>query len=308
VLRQLKRAAKRNRALLRAVRATYPAIAWAGNRRAVYTRVAPYLAEMEFDEVRLGGRGNEPETYLSRTARMLPLRDSDLLVLGAGRGDELTLWEQQQPRSIVATDFFAHTAHWAAHPGTRFVRMDVRRLGFADRSFDMVASTALLEHVDGVEELVREMARVLRPGGVAFHNFGPLYYTYAGAHYLGAYEHLTMSDGEFDRYLAERNIPLEEEEARHWLRNGMFSRLRYDDYLAIFKRHFDLEHVVIGVSQDALRYRRQDAARWSELTRRYAEKDLLTFSMTVWMRPKVAQQPLELTAAGASANREKLTA
>jgi len=307
VLRQLKQAAKQNGALVRAVRATYPAIAWAGNRRAVYTRLAPYLGEMEFDEVRLGGRGNEPEAHLGRTARMLPLRDSDLLVLGAGRGDELALWQRQQPRSVVATDFFAHADSWAAHPQTRFVLMDVRHLGFADRSFDLVASTALLEHVDGVEDLVRETARVLRPGGLAFHNFGPLYQTYAGAHYLGAYEHLTMSDAEFDGYLAERNIPLEQEEARHWLRNGMFSRLRYDDYLDIFKRHFDLEHVIIGVSQEALRYRRQDAARWSELTRRYTEKDLLTFSMTVWMRPKVAQQPLELSA-GASAGRERLTA
>jgi SAM-dependent methyltransferase len=281
---------------------------WASNRRAVYTRVAPYLTGMEFDEVRLGGRGNEPEAHLRRTARMLPLRESDLLVLGAGRGDELTLWEQQRPRSAVATDFFAHTTDWAAHPQTRFARMDVRHLGFADRSFDLIASTALLEHVDGVEELVREMARVLRPGGVAFHNFGPLYQTYAGAHYLGAYEHLTMSDEAFDRYLTERNIPLEREEALHWLRNGMFSRLRYDDYLAIFKRHFDLDHVVIGVSQEALRYRRQDAARWTELTRRYAEKDLLTFSMTVWMRPKQAQQPLDLAAAETAVIRERLTA
>jgi SAM-dependent methyltransferase len=308
VLRQLKQAAKRNGALVRAVRATYPAIAWASNRRAVYMRVAPYLAGMEFDEVRLGGRGNEPEAYLRRTARMLPLRDADVLVLGAGRGGELTLWEQQRPRSIVATDFFAHGDAWRAHPQTGFARMDVRDLGFADRSFDLVASTALLEHVDGVEELVREMARVLRPGGVAFHNFGPLYHTYAGAHYVGAYEHLVMSDDEFDRYLTERDLPYELEEGRHWLRNGMFSRLRYDDYLAIFRRHFDLEHVVLGVSQEALRFRRRQPAQWRALTRRYAEKDLLTFSMTVWMRPKAGQQQARPGGPGAIVARERLTA
>ena len=46
--------------------------------------------------------------------------------------------------------------------------------------------------------LVREMARVTRPGGLVFANFGPLFGTYGGAHYLGAYEHLWMSDAQFE--------------------------------------------------------------------------------------------------------------
>jgi hypothetical protein len=86
---------------------------------------------------------------------------------------------------------------------------------------------------------------------------GPLFYTYGGAHFEGAYEHLWMTDEQLDAYLVARGIPLEMEDGLRWLRNGMFSRLRYDDYLAVFKRHFDLDHLVLAVSPPALRYKRR---------------------------------------------------
>jgi SAM-dependent methyltransferase len=168
-------------------------------------------------------------------------------------------------------------------------------LPFADASFDLVASTALLEHIDGVDAAVVEMARVTRPGGLIFANFGPLYHTYGGAHYEGAYEHLWMSDGQLERYLEQRGIASEIDDGLLWLRHGMFSKLRYAEYVEILKRHCAIEHLVLAVSQPALRYRREHAAEWRALTRRYAEEDLLTFSITVWMRPKIGVYPENLT-------------
>jgi SAM-dependent methyltransferase len=287
MLRQLKRAAKRSDAAVRAMRATYPLLSWISNRRAVYTRVAPYLARMEFDEVRLTGHGNEPEAHLRRTRRMVDLAIADVLVLGVGRGAELRLWEAQRPRSLTATDYFAFPRDWRRQRAVRFARADARALPFADASFDLVASTALLEHIDGVDAAVAEMARVTRPNGVIFANFGPLYHTYGGAHYEGAYEHLWMSDAQLERYIERRGIASEIDDGLLWLRHGMFSRLRYREYVSILKRHCVIEHLVLAVSQPALRYRREHGAEWRALTARYAEEDLLTFSITVWMRPRV---------------------
>jgi SAM-dependent methyltransferase len=300
MLQRLKRAAKANPALVRAVRATYPALGWASNRRAVYTRVAPYLAEMQFDEVRLGGRGNEPEALLRRTSNAIALEQSDVLVLGAGAGDELSLWEQQHPRSLTATDFLPFPDTWQRHDGVRFAQADVRRLPFADRSFDLIASTALFEHVNGVDALCAEMARVLRPGGLVFANFGPLFYTYRGAHFSGAYEHLWMTDAQFEQYLEARAIPSEIEDGLLWLRSGMFSRLRYDEYRTVLQQDFELEHVILGVSADALRYKRSHPEEWRALCERQAERDLLTFSMTVWMRPRAAASFATATAPAAT--------
>lgn len=42
-------------------------------------------------------------------------------------------------------------------------------LPMPDASADLILSRALLEHVDGVPGAIREMARILRPGGVSLH-------------------------------------------------------------------------------------------------------------------------------------------
>ena len=44
---------------------------------------------------------------------------------------------------------------------------DIRRLPFADASFDAVYSMGTIEHFDETEEAIAEMARVLKPGGRA---------------------------------------------------------------------------------------------------------------------------------------------
>jgi ubiquinone/menaquinone biosynthesis C-methylase UbiE len=288
------RQALRNDVTLRAVRATYPALNWLRGRRAYYMRVAPHLADMTFDQVRFSNRGNEPEAHLRQTLRILAEREraegTDVLVLGVGGGDELRLWRSVGPRSLVATDYFAHAREWRGRDGARFAAADARALPFADASFDLVASTALLEHVDGVDACMREMARVTRPGGLVFANFGPLYWTYGGAHYLGAYEHLWMNDAQFEAYLIERGIAYEQQEALFWLRNGMFSRLTYDEYLTACRRYFDVVHVTLAVSPQALAYKRKHPDAWRSLCARYAERDLLTFGATVWLRARAAAQ------------------
>jgi SAM-dependent methyltransferase len=284
-LRGTLRRSLRNDATLRAVRATYPALNWVRGRRAYYVRAAPYLRDMTFDEVRFSNRGNEPEAHLRRTRQLIDLGSADVLVAGAGKGEELRLWRDASPRSLTATDFFPQPDAWSRQTA-RFAAMDVRALAFADASFDLVASTALLEHVDGVDACMREVARVTRPGGLVFANFGPLYHTFGGAHFFGAYEHLWMDDTRFEAYLVERAIPYEQHEALFWLRNGMFSRLTYDEYVEIFRRYFDIAHLTLAVSPQALAYKRSNPEAWRALCARYEERDLLTFGCTAWLRPR----------------------
>ena len=74
--------------------------------------------------------------------------------------------------SIVAVDqspamLAAARARFAAQPGAHvaLLQAEAERLPFADESFDAVSFTYLLRYVDDPRATMRELARVLRPGG-----------------------------------------------------------------------------------------------------------------------------------------------
>ncbi len=66
--------------------------------------------------------------------------------------------------------------------GPHRLRADGRHLPFADGTFDAILSIATLEHVNGVEELLAEVARVLRPEGVFHATFDPIWTCGIGHH------------------------------------------------------------------------------------------------------------------------------
>jgi SAM-dependent methyltransferase len=52
------------------------------------------------------------------------------------------------------------------HAEARFTTADVHELPFVDDSFDVVVCFEVIEHVDGQDGVIAELARVLAPGGV----------------------------------------------------------------------------------------------------------------------------------------------
>lgn len=62
-----------------------------------------------------------------------------------------------------------------------FVQADGMFLPFRDRTFDLVLSHAVIEHVADAPQYLRECARVLAPGGRMFLSTAP-YLSFAGAH------------------------------------------------------------------------------------------------------------------------------
>lgn len=60
-----------------------------------------------------------------------------------------------------------------AYPGMRFVRGDGKSLPFADGEFDVVHSSAVLEHVGGLDEQVRFIAECGRVAGRVLHMTTP---------------------------------------------------------------------------------------------------------------------------------------
>ncbi|MCZ7525692.1 MAG: class I SAM-dependent methyltransferase [Acidimicrobiia bacterium] len=94
-----------------------------------------------------------------------------VLDVGCGVGEE-TATLAGPDRYLVGVDYSVETTiaarSRAGSAGPAFAGMDGTRLAFRDRSFDAVCSSHIVEHFTAPETHVAELARVLRPGGVAF--------------------------------------------------------------------------------------------------------------------------------------------
>jgi len=109
----------------------------------------------------------------------------DVLEVGCGSGLILRRVETLADRA-VGVDSRPEMLKRAVDRGLDVVRADSRALPFADECFDVVYSFKTLAHVPNVEDALREMVRVARPGGhllVEFDN--PMSLRYVGARLAG---------------------------------------------------------------------------------------------------------------------------
>jgi SAM-dependent methyltransferase len=100
-------------------------------------------------------------------------KDRDVLEIGVGMGCDHAQWARWQPRSLSGVDLteraIAITTSHLAELGlaSQLQTADAERLPFADASFDVVYSFGVLHHSPDTPRAIREVHRVLRPGGVA---------------------------------------------------------------------------------------------------------------------------------------------
>ncbi len=124
--------------------------------------------------LRAEGRARNPWIIEEIRGRM-PAGNVRVLDIGCGAGflaNELA----RHGFDVSAVDSSEESLDVARrHDGTGSVDYrsgDGRRLGFADGSFDVACALDFLEHVEEPARVVREAARVIRPGGLFFfHTF-----------------------------------------------------------------------------------------------------------------------------------------
>ena len=129
---------------------------------------------MELDEyARIAAAEDDHWWYRSTRALMADLlrpwlrRDQRILDAGCGPGGN-SAWLGEHG-TVIGSDLSSRALELLRdrHPDTRPVQADVHALPFRRDSFDVVVDVTLLYTVDDDGGAVRELARVLRPGGVA---------------------------------------------------------------------------------------------------------------------------------------------
>jgi len=100
-------------------------------------------------------------------------RRAIILDLGCGPGDLVVAMSQRlRDARIIGLDLSPSMLLWAGRHATtdgrlRFIVADAAALPFGDASVDLVVSTLSLHHWPEPADVFAEIARVLRPGGVA---------------------------------------------------------------------------------------------------------------------------------------------
>lgn len=99
-----------------------------------------------------------------------PLIKGDLLEIGCGEGRGIELLKPFSTSYTAVDKIEAIIQKLAAqHPGSTFLAMNLPPLkGLADNSFDTIVSFQVIEHIQDDKGYLKEIARVLKPGGKAY--------------------------------------------------------------------------------------------------------------------------------------------
>lgn len=175
-------------------------------------------------------------------------------------------------------------------PGVvEFVEDDITRSALASGTFDAIVSFEVLEHVQDPVTAFAGMARLLRPGGLAYHDYNP-FFSANGGHSLCTLDfpwgHARLDSEDFERYLRELR-PSEVDQALRFYRESLNRMTLADLRVAISAA--GLETVAIVPWFDRRLMPRLDGALIAEVRRMYPTAvvdDLLaTFVGVVARRP-----------------------
>ncbi len=203
-------------------------------------RIFDYLAAAQ------APRGPERMRFY-RCAREQGFADKDVLEVGGQLPGRFV--RAARPHSWTCVDLNATDGV----EGTDYRRIgaDAADMPLRDESVDIVFSSSAFEHLRDLHGSMREMTRVLRPGGVLYSDFGPIWSGSDGHHLRGParealkragvwplapWSHLLKTRGEMKAFLRE-NLE-DEHEVRlveRWLyRRESLNRVFFEDYVHAF--------------------------------------------------------------------------
>ena len=152
--------------------------------------------------------------------------------------------------------------------------MDATRMDFEDSTFDFVHSMAVFEHIDDVPAAVKELNRVLKPGGIAVitpHLFASL----SGGHNL---EWIWP-----DKNAAENVEPWDHLRENKHPANAYMNKLKLADYQSAFRSNMDVEKEDLVVEGEPYLTPELEAMLSA---RGYSREDLLTRTVTFFVRKR----------------------
>lgn len=254
-----------------------------------------------------GQRGNDYSRHRRRINQLLPIGGSRILIAGCGTGRDVLSWLSYSPLRVTGIDIFRYDRAWTVlekevenkYPETQiqFGQGNLSKLSMIeDGSIDIVGSDAVFEHVQNLPEILKEMKRILRPGGLLYATFGPLWFCWGGDHISGydgessGFNHLILARDDYQAYLDKKGpFQHSEDDGRTWIANDLFSYLRPSEYLSILNaENYKRRYVGVIVDPRAVRSLATHQGLRHKLLEKHREINLVITGMTI-----IYEKPIE---------------
>lgn len=140
-------------------------------------------------------------------------------------GKEISTESVTEKNSELARQRDALRKAVSAEIGSRvcFLEDDICSSSLETQSADVIVSWEVLEHLKHPARAFEQMFRILKPGGIAFHEYNP-FFSQDGGHSLCTLDipwgHARLSPEDFERYLREIR-PSEEQVAKRFYRDNL---------------------------------------------------------------------------------------
>ena len=185
--------------------------------------------------------------------RFYSLRNSTILVPGVGYGKNLLQLAVFKPKTIFAFDLYNYDTEWQYVSKLAKKNFGVEIKFFQGDfdvvpkeflgSFDFIISDAVLEHVKDLNNFAEFSYKFLKPGGIFYASYGPIWYGPGGDHIEWGrgkemYDHLLLKEEEYKKRFSERfaKLALDNFDSceGYWMaKEKLFSYLKAEEYLKI---------------------------------------------------------------------------
>lgn len=207
--------------------------------QSIYQRTSD--KEYSYDAQSLQRRGTD---RADRLAELFPRHlDDARQVVELGCGDGMTLSALARVgRTLIGIDHSADRFDTrASGNGVIFVHESASRIDLPDESTDIVFSFNAFEHFGDPASVYSEIKRILKPGGIFYTDFGPLYNSPWGLHGYDAIhvpfcQHMFQKSDMHD-YCLENNLPVINFEYVNEYSHREFARI-FDDPENIMNTRF----------------------------------------------------------------------
>lgn len=244
-------------------------------------------------------RGNDYASHRKRVNNNNKIKGSVILILGVGTGNDIESWLIYHPKKIICVDLFSYRKAWdelrknfSGKYKTEIVFHQglIENMSFLDsNSIDIVASDAVFEHLQNINDCLLEIKRVLKKGGVLYSTFGPLWFSFGGDHISGndniknGYNHLTLNKNDYKSYLDSfGKYNHDENDGRTWIENNLFSYLKTEEYLEILNKHkFKKNYLILILEPKAYIFRKMFKPVFENLSNSHSIENLLITGVSI---------------------------